>query len=29
VQVGQAQANYQGIDPRSGVQFPGILKAPR
>ncbi len=29
VQVGQAQARYEGIDPRSGVQFPGILKAPR
>lgn len=24
-----AQAQYQGIDPRAGVQFPGILKNPR
>ena len=29
VQLGQAQMPYQGIDPRSGVQFPGILKSPR
>ncbi|MCB9791900.1 MAG: TonB family protein [Alphaproteobacteria bacterium] len=29
VQLGQARAQYQGIDPRAGVQFPGILKAPR
>lgn len=29
VRLGQAKANYEGIDPRSGVQFPGILKAPR
>ncbi len=29
VSVGQARASYQGIDPRAGVQFPGILKAPR
>ncbi len=27
--VGQAQMQYQGIDPRAGVQFPGILKSPR
>lgn len=27
--IGQAKAQYEGIDPRSGVQFPGILKAPR
>ncbi|MFH1463513.1 MAG: TonB C-terminal domain-containing protein [Pseudomonadota bacterium] len=27
VQVGQARAAYQGVDPRAGVQFPGILKA--
>jgi len=27
--VTHAQAQYEGIDPRSGVQFPGILKAPR
>lgn len=26
VQVGQARAAYQGVDPRAGVQFPGILK---
>ena len=25
----QAQNQYQGIDPRAGVQFPGILKNPR
>jgi outer membrane biosynthesis protein TonB len=24
-----AQVQYQGIDPRAGVQFPGILKSPR
>ncbi len=29
VSVGQAKAAYMGIDPRSGVQFPGILKSPR
>ena len=29
VTLGQAQNHYQGIDPRAGVQFPGILKAPR
>jgi hypothetical protein len=29
VTLGQAQNQYQGIDPRAGVQFPGILKAPR
>lgn len=29
VVLGQAQNQYQGIDPRAGVQFPGILKAPR
>lgn len=27
VQVGQARNSYQGVDPRAGVQFPGILKA--
>lgn len=27
VRVGHARANYQGVDPRAGVQFPGILKA--
>ncbi len=29
VAVGQANAAYMGIDPRAGVQFPGILKSPR
>jgi hypothetical protein len=29
VQYGQAQLDYSGIDPRAGVQFPGIIKAPR
>lgn len=29
VQVGQARMDYQGIDPRAGVQFPGIVKSPR
>jgi TonB family protein len=29
VQIGQAQMQYQGIDPRAGVQFPGIVKSPR
>lgn len=29
LQVGQATMQYQGIDPRAEVQFPGILKAPR
>lgn len=29
VQVGKAHMQYQGIDPRAGVQFPGILKSPR
>lgn len=29
VQLQAAQMQYQGIDPRAGVQFPGILKAPR
>lgn len=29
VRVGAARAQYQGIDPRAGVQFPGILKSPR
>ena len=29
VEVGQANSAYRGIDPRSGVQFPGILKSPR
>ena len=27
VQMGQANARYQGVDPRSSVRFPGILKA--
>jgi protein TonB len=29
VNIGTARAQYQGIDPRAGVQFPGILKSPR
>jgi TonB family protein len=29
VQLSTARAQYQGIDPRAGVQFPGILKSPR
>jgi len=29
VQLGMARAPYMGVDPRAGVQFPGILKAPR
>ncbi|MCO4744143.1 MAG: TonB family protein [Proteobacteria bacterium] len=29
VSVGQAQNRYQGIDPRAGVRFPGLLKSPR
>ena len=29
VQIGTARAQYQGIDPRAGVQYPGILKSPR
>ena len=29
VKLGTARAHYQGIDPRAGVQFPGILKSPR
>lgn len=29
VQVGRASMQYQGIDPRAGVQFPGIMRAPR
>ncbi|MDP2308194.1 MAG: TonB C-terminal domain-containing protein [Pseudomonadota bacterium] len=29
VTLGQAQMQYQGIDPRAEVQFPGILKSPR
>ena len=29
VQVGIARVQYQGIDPRAGVQYPGILKSPR
>ena len=27
--LGTAQMQYEGIDPRAGVQFPGILKSPR
>ena len=29
VQMTTARSMYQGIDPRAGVQFPGILKSPR
>jgi TonB family protein len=29
VSFGQASMVYQGVDPRAGVQFPGLLKAPR
>lgn len=29
VRQGQARMRYEGIDPRAGVQFPGILKSPR
>lgn len=29
VQLGAARLQYQGVDPRAGVQFPGILKSPR
>ena len=29
VRMGQARAHYQGVDPRSGVRFPGILKSSR
>lgn len=29
VQLSAARLQYEGIDPRAGVQFPGILKAPR
>ena len=29
VEIGQADNRYQGIDPRAGVQFPGLLKSPR
>lgn len=29
VKLGTARTQYEGIDPRAGVQFPGILKSPR
>jgi outer membrane biosynthesis protein TonB len=29
VQLSAAKMHYEGVDPRAGVQFPGILKAPR
>lgn len=29
VRQGVAQMRYQGVDPRAGVQFPGVLKSPR
>jgi protein TonB len=28
VGLGQAKMNYGGVDPRAGVQFPGIMKSP-
>jgi len=27
VEIGHARSPYMGVDPRAGVQFPGILKA--
>ncbi len=29
VQLSAAKLQYEGVDPRAGVQFPGILKSPR
>ncbi len=29
VELGQARATYQGVDPRAGVRFPGLLNAPQ
>lgn len=29
VELGIAQMHYEGVDPRAGVMFPGILKSPR
>ena len=29
VELTIARAQYQGIDPRAGVQFPGLQKSPR
>ncbi|MCB9680884.1 MAG: TonB C-terminal domain-containing protein [Alphaproteobacteria bacterium] len=29
VTQGQARMHYEGVDPRAGVQFPGMLKSPR
>lgn len=29
VVLGQAQNQFQGVDPRAGVQYPGLLKSPR
>lgn len=29
VRQGQARMRYSGVDPRAGVQFPGIMKSPR
>ncbi len=29
VRVGLSRAPYKGVDPRQGVQFPGLLKSPR
>ena len=29
VELTRAEMQYQAVDPRAGVQFPGILKTPR
>lgn len=29
VELGQARATFQGVDPRAGVRFPGLLNAPQ
>jgi TonB family protein len=29
VRLGTAKARFSGVDPRSGVQYPGLLKSPR
>jgi hypothetical protein len=29
VSIGTGQLRYQGVDPRAGVRFPGLLKSPR
>ncbi len=28
VELGRARAVYEGVDPRAGVRFPGLLNAP-